>query len=373
MAGDDLTGRYFVGLISGTSMDGIDAALVSFGDHSCNILQTHSHQYSDDLRTRLTTCKQSPGLVAVDELADIDREVGLAFAAATNKLIQKAGVDKQDIAAVGSHGQTIYHMPPVSVQIGDPNLIATMTGIRAVADFRRRDLSLGGEGAPLAPAFHQWLYADSGQVTGVLNLGGIANITVVDKNPDKTTGFDTGPASTLMDAWIREHRGAEFDADGEWARSGKVVGELLEKLLADPYLAETPPKSTGFEHYNLDWLRKTGGDLSLWPVEDVQATLLAFTVHSIVQAINDYCPNLDRLLVCGGGVHNVALMQDLATTLPGVEVESTASAGVLPDWMEAAAFGWLAMRTLRGEPGNLPSVTGASESAVLGAIYPASH
>ena len=364
-------GDLYIGLISGTSMDGIDAALVEFDDASLNILQTRAHDYPDALSERLSATIQEPETCTIDDVGSLDRAIGECFRDAANALLTDAGFDASAIAAIGSHGQTLRHQPqaaePFSLQIGDPNVIATGTGITTVADFRRTDMALGGEGAPLVPAFHEWLFGAARPLRAVLNIGGIANITVMPGGSGATTGFDTGPGNTLLDAWTRKHRATSFDADGKWAASGTVNEKLLTRLLADPYFSATPPKSTGFEYFNLAWLGRACPD-DLDPA-DVQATLCALTATSIADAIHAAAPTVGELLVCGGGVHNSELMRQLGSQLADVPVASTATAGLDPDWVEAAAFAWLAMRRLQGRTGNLPSVTGASRPAVLGAIY----
>ena len=360
----------FIGLISGTSMDGIDAALVRLGDRRCEIVAALAHPYPDELRQRLIDVSRDPHCAGVDDIGRLDHRVGQCFADAALALLEQAGRSPAEIAAIGSHGQTLRHRPddatPFTLQIGDPNIIANATGITTAADFRRRDMAAGGEGAPLAPAFHHWLFAEPGRVRAVLNVGGIANVTILPGDDPEVTGFDTGPANTLLDAWIRRHRGQPFDADGRWARSGRVEAGLLAKLVEDPYFSRPAPKSTGFEHFNLEWLDAAlnGSEPA---AEDVQATLLELSVVTIADAVRQATP--DDVLVCGGGVHNACLMERLADTLSPVTVASTATHGLDPDWVEAAAFGWLASRTLAAKPGNLPSVTGASGFQVLGGLY----
>lgn len=363
----------FIGLISGTSMDGIDAALVEFGDRRCHILSACGFPYTKSLRDRLLAITRTPGAVSIDELGRLDTEIGQAFRDAALGLLKTSNTAASAIAALGSHGQTIRHRPqgdtPFSWQIGDPNVIAAGTGITTVADFRRRDLAERGEGAPLAPAFHHWLFGGDAS-TVVLNLGGIANITILDADTANVTGCDTGPANTLMDAWIRRHRGLEFDDDGAWAASGTADDRLLAELLADPYFALPAPKSTGFEYFNLDWLddRLAGRSVD---AADVQATLRELTCRSVAAAIRRDAPAVQSVVVCGGGVHNGALLRGLTAELAPARVASIAERGIDPDWVEAVLFAWLARQTLAGRPGNLPSVTGAARPAVLGAVYAA--
>ncbi len=357
-------------------MDGIDAALVELGDRSCKTITTYSHDYPPLLRERLQIASRNPETVGIDELGRLDHATGHCFKDAAQGVLRKAGLSAAAVRAIGSHGQTIRHLPrdgePFTLQVGDPNIIASGTGITTVADFRRRDVALGGEGAPLAPAFHQWLFASEAAPRVVLNIGGFANVTVLQGTSGKVVGFDTGPGNSLLDAWHRKHNGGPYDNDGAWAASGIVDEALLRACLDDPYFALSPPKSTGFEYFNLEWLSQQLGIADLAPV-DVQATLLALTVTSIRQAIAEHAPDTTDVLVCGGGVHNGALIRELAAAVDPIAVRSTDEFGLHPDWVEAAAFAWLASRTLDGLAGNLPAVTGASGEAVLGGIYPATR
>jgi anhydro-N-acetylmuramic acid kinase len=363
---------YYIGLISGTSMDGIDAALVSFESAAAELHKTHEFQYPAELRIRLLDAIRSPQQCNVDDVGDLDQRIGACFLEAAIALAEKARVDLADIRAIGSHGQTLRHQPnaahPFTLQIGDPSVIAAGTGVTTVADFRRADMARGGQGAPLAPVFHEFLFRVQGTHRVVLNIGGIGNITVLPADKSDTTGFDTGPGNTLLDAWIGRHLGEAYDKSGRWASSGSINEDLLQRLLADPYFKKVPPKSTGFEYFNLDWLDAAGA-AALEPA-DVQATLCALTATSIANAIRDVAPDTSEVFVCGGGVHNDALMQSLGSVMPEIAVASTAETGMEPDWVEAATFAWLAMRTLNGQTGNLPAVTGASSAAILGAIYP---
>ena len=368
------TGSLFIGLMSGTSMDGIDAALVTFGEHRCNLVATCAAHYPHTLRNELLEACRMPAQCTVDTVGRLDQWVGECFRDAALQVIAKAKVQPESITAIGSHGQTLRHQPraarPFSLQIGDANIIAAGTGITTVADFRRRDIALGGEGAPLAPAFHRWLFADTTRTRVVLNIGGIANVTILSASGIPVIGFDTGPGNSLLDAWIRNHRNAAFDESGEWARSGSVNETLLGLMLEDPFFGLAPPKSTGFEHFNIGWVRSKlatfGKNVA---AADVQATLAELSARSIAQSILQYATDLDDVLVCGGGVHNMDMMRRLGSHLTGVQVSSTAHHGLHPDWVEAAAFAWLARRCLEGKVGNLPDVTGASRPAVLGAIY----
>ena len=365
-------GDLYIGLISGTSMDGIDAALVEFGESSLQVLQTRDHAYPAELRDRLIDMVQRPDECTVDAIGELDQRTGECFRDAARALLKDAGVDGSAVTAIGSHGQTLRHQPdaerPFTLQIGNPTLIATGTGITTVADFRSADMAVGGQGAPLTPIFHEWLFRKSGSARTILNIGGIANVTVL-ADDRVTTGFDTGPGNTLMDAWIREHRAETFDKNGEWAAAGSVNADLLERLLRDAFFSAAPPKSTGFEQFNLEWLAAAGTE-SIDAV-DVQATLCALTAASVSSAIHKFAAGTAEVLVCGGGVHNAELMRQLGEHMPAVILSSTATVGLDPDWVEAVAFAWLAMRRLQNLPGNLPSVTGAKRAVTLGAIHTA--
>lgn len=373
------TARY-VGLISGTSMDAIDAALIETDGQSLRLLAGHSHPWPPQLIAEIRDLARSAH-GSLDALCRLDALAGESFAAAATELLRRASLAGADISAIGSHGQTVRHRPDAdpafTLQIGDANRIAERCGITTVADFRRRDLAAGGEGAPLVPAFHAAILGDANENRVVLNIGGIANITVLpaEQAPPRIAhgimGFDTGPGNCLMDAWIAEHRQSAFDTDGAWAALGTSIPALLEELLSDPYFAQRAPKSTGTEYFGPEWLHARLGEHGDADPVDVQATLLRLTVDSIARAILEHAPGTDRVLVCGGGAHNKALMRQLAESLFAARVETTASCGLDPDWIEAMAFAWLAERTLHGKPGNLPSVTGASRPVVLGAIYPA--
>ncbi len=364
--------RLFIGLMSGTSMDAIDAALVALGDRQCELLAVRATAYPPKLQERLLAASRRPGDCNVDEVCRLDREVGLAFRDAALGLLEASGTAGRDVVAIGSHGQTLRHQPrgaaPYTLQIGDPNLIAHGTGITTVADFRRRDLAAGGEAAPLAPAFHAWLFGDEAESRVVLNLGGFANVTLLPAGGEPG-GFDTGPANTLMDAWSRSCRDLPCDEDGRWASSGRVDEALLDGMLADPYFAAAPPKSTGFEYFNDDWLQ---AQLAAQPGSDpadVQATLCELSARTIADAVRRHAPGTGRVFACGGGVHNAELMRRIAAWLAPMPLATTAAAGLDPAWIEAAAFAWLAARRVDGLPGNLPGVTGAGAAVVLGGIY----
>ena len=359
-----------LGLISGTSADGIDAALVRF-EPRLEVIGAITTPYPDALRARLIALATANAAIALDDYGTLDVAVGACFADAAVALLRKTGVHAREVAAIGSHGQTVRHRPkgehPFTLQIGDPSVIAERTRITTVADFRRADVAAGGQGAPLLPALHAALFA--GEATRVvLNLGGIANITVLRPGRD-VLGFDTGPANCLLDAWALRHLGTVRDEGGAWARGGHVDRDLLASLSSDPYFAATPPKSTGREHFNLDWL---DARLSARTTpQDVQATLLALTTESVAGAIRTAAPDAREVFACGGGVHNPVLMDALRERVAPARLENTAALGLDPDYVEAAGFAWLARARLAGEPGNLPAVTGARGPRVLGAIYPA--
>lgn len=367
--------RPYIGLISGTSVDGIDAAIVRFDAESRpNLIAAHTVAYAPKLREEILVLSQASRAVDPDRIALLDHRIGAAFAGAANEVLTSRGLTAGDIAGIGSHGQTLRHAPvgdaPFTWQIGDPNLIAERTGITTVADFRRRDLAAGGQGAPLMPAFHRAVLSSfSDEELAVLNLGGIANLTLLPIRGE-VSGFDTGPANGLMDAWMLDQHGEAFDANGRFAASGRVDQELLNLLLDEPFFALVPPKSTGRDLFHLDWLRQRLGSRDINSA-DVQATLLELSALSVVRALQAHQPRVQRVLVCGGGVHNDALMTRLSVLLPRASVESTAQVGIDPDFVEAMGFAWLARQTLNGHAGNLPAVTGACGPRVLGAIHPA--
>lgn len=363
--------EYFIGLMSGTSMDGVDAVISSFDEQAATLVCSHKHDYPNELRDRLRAAISFPDAVGADTVGELDTWIGECFRDAVLELLTKSGMDRAAITAIGSHGQTLRHRPdaehPFTLQIGDPSIIASATGILTVADFRRADVALGGQGAPLVPPFHQWLLQTSDEDRIVLNIGGIANVTVLPASGKNTIGFDTGPGNTLLDAWIFNHHGSRFDDRGSWAADGSVIDALLQRLLADSWFDKPPPKSTGVEYFNLEWLHAFGVDAQA--PRDIQATLAELTAASIVRAIDAWAPATTSVYQCGGGVHNLDLASRLRERLRPRTFLSTASAGLDPDWVEAQAFAWLAMRRLKLLPGNLAAVTGASRDAILGAIY----
>lgn len=359
----------FIGLMSGTSMDGIDAVLVDFSQRTPTCLAHHHMPLPADLKQRLENTQGKSSINFV-ELGSLDVAMGRALADTVNALIDKNNINKSYVTAIGSHGQTLFHHPhgdePFTLQIGDPNSIATRTGITTIADFRRRDMALGGEGAPLAPGFHVYLFGDQAPCCFV-NIGGIANITVMHPNKE-TIGYDTGPGNTLLDYWCQTHQHEPFDSDGAWARAHDVNQDLLNTLLDDPYFSLPYPKSTGRETFTATWLNER---LELfWEIDPgaVQATLTAFTATHIANALNEHLDS-GSVWIAGGGVHNRTLMQALSEQCPNLTIKSTETMGIHPQWIEAMAFAWLAYQTHHGKSSNLPSVTGASEAAILGGVW----
>ncbi|WP_329742094.1 anhydro-N-acetylmuramic acid kinase [Dyella sp. A6] len=369
---DDESALY-IGLISGTSADGVDAALVRFDQDMPQPVDALVHPWPDALRERILAVAQDQTRLDLDAYGRLDVAIGACFADAVLQLLQQSGTPASAVRAIGSHGQTLRHRPqgehPFTLQVGDPSVIAERCGIDVVADFRRADVAAGGQGAPLLPALHAMLLARPGHARVVLNLGGIANITTLGAD-GSVLGFDTGPANGLLDAWCLRHRGEAFDRDGRFAASGHVHADLLQALLADAYFAQPPPKSTGREHFHLDWLERHPGATTL-PAADVQATLLELTAQSVAESILAHASSAEDVLVCGGGVHNPVLMNRLGALLAPRRVISTATVGIDPDYLEANAFAWLARQRLLGRPGNLPAVTGARGPRVLGAIHAA--
>lgn len=363
----------YLGLISGTSADGIDVALVQFtANGHCALVRGRTYRWDAALRARLITLGQGGDATSLDELGMLDVQVAQAFADAAHALLGEAGIAPTQVRALGSHGQTVRHRPqnefPFTWQLGDGNVIAERSGITTVADFRRRDVAAGGHGAPLVPAFHAALLHSDAEDRAVLNLGGIANFTLLPA-VGAVRGFDTGPANALLDVWCERHTDAAFDAGGAFAVQGEVDQVLLARLLDEPWFALPPPKSSGREQFHLDWLQtRLRGDER---AQDVQATLLELTAVTVANALQSQQPATKRVLACGGGVHNPVLLARIAAQLPEAVVESTTLHGLDPDFVEAMAFAWLARETLAGRPGNLPAVTGARGSRVLGVVYPA--
>jgi anhydro-N-acetylmuramic acid kinase len=360
----------YLGVMSGTSLDGLDIALIEQGEQ-LKLLATHYLPMPADLRQQLLAlCASGPDEIARAALAE-NRWASLA-AEGIQQLLKTQGLQPDAIRAIGSHGQTIRHEPArgFTVQIGNPALLAELTGITVVADFRRRDVAAGGQGAPLVPAFHETLFGRLGQRLAVLNVGGFSNLSLIEHDTP-VHGFDCGPGNVLLDAWVERKRGQAYDADGAWAATGVVQTDLLGALLSDPFFAGSGPKSTGREVFNLPWLDGHLARMPHYRDEDVQATLLELTARSIIESLRDAQQGTEALLVCGGGARNGALMARLDALLPDARVTSTQAYGVDPDWVEGMAFAWLAHCCLEGIAANRPSVTAAKGLRVLGAIYPA--
>jgi anhydro-N-acetylmuramic acid kinase len=369
--------HHYIGLISGTSTDGVDAVVVAISPekkigHQFKIIAARMEAIPNALRQRIKSI-MNPGNDGVDECGSIDIEIGELFAKAALNVLKESGLNTSEIRAIGSHGQTIRHRPsnkhPFSRQIGDPSTIAQITGIATIADFRSRDIAAGGQGAPLVPAFHQWLFSSSARSRAVLNIGGIANLTFI-PTEGSVIGFDTGPGNALLDQWIGRHKNEPYDREGKWASSGTVSEPLLKRLLQDSYFSQPHPKSTGVEYFNMAWLERSLSTLATnIAAQDVQATLAELTAITIMNEVKARTPSVDEIMVCGGGSHNVFLMDALRRYADRIVVDTTERLGLHPDWVEASAFAWLAHCRLENIPGNIPAVTGAKNAAVLGGIY----
>ena len=361
---------YFIGLMSGTSMDAVDVALVEF-DNKANLKFYREYPIEPSLRQRIRLIDDKS---SIGEISNLDHELGHLFADAVNTVLEEAGIEANKITAIGSHGQTILHKPTgthrTSIQIADPNVICAKTKITTVADFRRMDMAFGGQGAPLASAFHQYQFQQNNKNTVILNIGGMANISLLTENDIK--GFDTGPGNALLDDWIQKNKHKEFDKNSEWAQKGTPNEELLKLMLSDTYFSLPVPKSTGREYFNLSWLENYSDKISSnISATDIQATLLKLTTITICNMIKSCSNNIDEVLACGGGAYNPALMDSLKSTLPNIEVSTTSKYGLEPDCIEAVTFAWLAKQRIEKIPANLSSVTGANKAALLGGIYSA--
>lgn len=371
----------YVGLMSGTSLDGIDTLLLDLASTTPRVIAAETYPLPEDLRSELLAlCSNGSG--EIERMGVADRRLGIESGLAVKKLLADNNIPASKVCAIGSHGQTIRHRPalantsnkyPFTLQIGDPSSIAEITGITTIADFRRRDIAAGGQGAPLVPAFHSAVFGTSKgnrkQARAIINIGGIANITGLGPN-EEIIGFDTGPGNTLLDQWIYRHTGAQYDRDGAWGAQGRVIPELIDALLRDAYFAMPAPKSTGREYFHLAWLEQHLYGHVFSPV-DVQATLVELTARSITLGIAQLPFTVNAIFICGGGAYNHHLMTRLETLVHPRLFASTAQLGIAPEWVEAAAFAWLAQQTLHNKPGNLPAVTGAAGYRILGAIYPA--
>jgi len=360
--------QLYIGIMSGTSLDGIDVVLVDFADSSPKLLNNLLLPYPANLRTELAAISQ-PGTNEIERLGLIEADLADCYAAAVLQLLQQSGVQTSEIEAIGCHGQTIRHRPnarqPFSYQIGDMHRLAALTGIRVIGDFRRKDIAFGGQGAPLVPAFHQAIFTDPNKGRCILNIGGIANLTLLLPH-QPLLGFDTGPGNCLLDNWVELHQQQPYDAAGAFAASGQLLPDLLLQLLSDPYFAQTGPKSTGREYFQLNWLNQhlAGRNDA---AADVQRTLSRFSAGTMALAISQY--PVSDIFVCGGGAFNPVLLADLQSLLPQCDIGTTAELGVAPDWVEAMAFAWLAYAYDMRIPGNVPAVTGARQAVVLGLEY----
>ena len=364
---------YYIGTMSGTSLDGLDVVLMRFTSQGSVVAAAQTYPYpphlADDL---LALC--AAGTDEITRMMSADIRLARFTAQSVLDLLQQQDLPPEAITAIGHHGQTIRHLPtsdtPGTLQIGDANTLAQLTGITTVADFRRRDMAAGGQGAPLVPAFHRATFHDPDENRVIVNIGGIANITLLSTDGSDVIGFDSGPGNVLMDLWYRLHQSGTIDVDGRWAESGVVHEPLLAAMLADPYFARPYPKSSGREYFHQTWLTQllSGFELS---AADVQATLCQLTAASILHAIQQTGRSCERILICGGGVHNLSLMRRLKQLVTPLPLGSTAEYGIHPDWVEGACFAWLAQQTLAARPANLPAVTGASHEVILGAIYQA--
>lgn len=359
----------FLGLISGTSVDSIDAALVDLSTDTPRLMASCSTAWPAPVREAIFATRQLAD-DELDDLSELDLQCAEVFAEAAERCLQLTGTAAEDVIAIGSHGQTIRHRPeierPFSLQIGDAMRITELTGIDVISDFRSADISAGGEGAPLVPAFHEAVFRHEQLNRVIVNIGGIANITWLPATTDADIiGFDTGPGNNMMDAWCERHLNESYDDNGSFAASGKTDVSLLAACMMEEYFSQAPPKSTGFELFNMEWLQsRLQKDMAS---EDVQSTLCDLTATSIIRDINRYATACDEIYICGGGVHNSELMRRLQAMTP-CPVRSTAELGVDPDWVEAMTFAWLAQQHIRNRPGNIPSVTGANSAQILGKL-----
>ena len=366
----------YVGLMSGTSIDSIDAALINCQNHRIALIETHEHAIPEEIQRNISTLSHS-GENEIEAMGVLDRELGALFATATLELLGKADCASDSIIAIGSHGQTIRHRPAsaghspgnaFTLQIGDPNTIAEATGITTVADFRRRDIAAGGEGAPLAPAFHAAAFAKPGTNRAIVNIGGIANATLL-AGSELCAGFDTGPGNTLLDQWVGRYDGSKYDLDGRWSSEGQAIDQLHDVLMQEEYFARRGPRSTGKELFNMDWLERHLSQLPEQDPRDVQATLADVTAQSIADAIAGHEITVDEIYICGGGARNTDLMRRLYQKVSPAALDSTAALGMEPEWVEAAAFAWFAYRTMEGAASNAPVVTGSAGPRILGGIF----
>jgi len=369
---DLASSEIYIGLMSGTSLDGIDIAIVDFAQHPPRLIHCATRPYDHSLRQRIRKITISEN-TSIDSLCQLDVELGQTYADFVIQSLEATKLDSAQISAIGNHGQTIRHSPntnlPYTLQIGDPNVLAAKTSITTVGDFRRKDVALGGQGAPLAPAFHRYMFRSTSVDRAIINIGGIANITYLPANPEsEVIGFDTGPGNTLSDFWINRHHGKTCDEDGKWAATGNIIDSLLDTLLSDePYFNTALPKTTGTEYFNSKWLLpRVNSDMV---IEDVQATLVELTALTIARGIQQLPSVPVECFVCGGGIHNYYLINRLQLALPDCQISSTSQLGLDPDYVEAVAFAWLARQSMNRRTGNLPTVTQAISETLLGGIY----
>lgn len=381
--------QLFIGIMSGTSLDGIDVAMATFEDNNCQVVATHFLAYEPTLKSALLAL-HTPSDNELEHSILMGNQLAILYAKAVNALLAEMNIAPSEVLAIGCHGQTIRHKPRVengigyTVQIGNPSLLAELTGISVIADFRSRDIAAGGQGAPLVPAFHQAIFTSPHLNRALINIGGIANITYLGKagpgQKGMVLGFDSGPGNMLLDAWVKSKIGKDYDADGAWSATGVVLQPLLTSLLSEPYFALPPPKSTGRDLFNDAWLDKhlQKQHIQAKPIrsadlrpQDVARTLVALTARTLFNVLTQHCSAIDEIYLCGGGARNSLLVADLQALIIGKKVSTTDELGIGVDWLEAVAFAWLAKQTIENIPSNLPSVTGAKGLRVLGAIYPA--
>ena len=356
----------YIGLMSGTSLDGIDIVLCQIKEDAFELVHYEEYMFDEALKKDILNSIISK--VDLEFIGELDTKLGEIYAKTINSFMQKHSIDKDKVTAIGLHGQTLWHKPngeyPFSMQLANCSLITTITGVSVVSDFRQKDIALGGQGAPLTPAFHKYIFARLDTKVAVVNIGGMANISILG---DKLLGYDTGCGNVLLDLWISKKKQLRYDKDGEWAKSGKVIEKLLKQMLADEYFSLAAPKSTGREYFNLAWLEKQLKNCIKLEPQDIQATLLALTVKSIANEVKKTDTKL--LIMCGGGAKNNALMDSLHVELNAVEVVSSDECGISGDFMEAMAFAWLAYKRVHKQKVELKTVTGASENTILGCIY----
>lgn len=370
--------NFFIGILSGTSMDSINTILMDYSADTNKIIATIKYPFNKSIKKTILNIihsQQKTKLVDLEAIGTIDHQLGILFAKAINKLLTKARIPYKKITAIGSHGQNIWHSPhskdPFTWQLGDPNIICARSKILTISDFRRKDMAYGGQGAPLAPLFHAAVFKNSQKTRAIINIGGISNITILPKNYHQLIlGFDLGPGNCLMDEWVQKHFNLNYDNRGYIAATGSPIIKLLNLCLKDPYFRKPYPKSTGKEYFNLLWLNKKilSTKVTKFKNQDILATLLHLTATIISNQINNSKIKIEEVYLCGGGAYNISLLKLLKNNIK-CPVLTTRALGFPPDWVEAALFAWLAKQTLEKKPGNLPSVTGANYATILGAIY----